>query len=111
MTDMKQSPVGIVVTLEDNKFGVTPSTATINYEVGPDSVVWDVSQLKSKAAAVAIEFKKGSPFKAMGTKLSGGILGTENTKIGGDYDYTIIAYDATGKEISRLDPRIVNQPR
>lgn len=111
MTDMKQAPVGIVLTLEDNKVAATPSTATVNFEVGPDSVVWDVSQMSPKAAFVAVEFKTGSPFKAMGAKLSGGILGTENTKIGGDYDYTIIAYDSAGKEISRLDPRIRNDPR
>jgi hypothetical protein len=111
MTDMKQAPVGIVLTLADNKVGASPSTATLNWKEGPDSVVWDVSQMAVKAAFVAIEFKKDSPFKAMGEKLSGGILGTENTKIGGDYDYTIIAYDSNGKEIARLDPRIVNQPR
>ena len=111
MTDMKQAPVGIVLTLEDNKVGATPSTATVNFELGPDSVVWDVSQMAPKAAFVAIEFKKDSPFKAMGEKLGGGILGTENTKVGGDYDYTIIAYDSSGKEITRLDPRIRNDPR
>ena len=101
----------VTVTYRNDQIKCDPDPVELHYNrpQGPDSVRWILDTAQS-TDTLAISWKDRSPFGTMQTSADGRqVDGTDNTKVQGDYDYTVTIKDAQGNTVAVLDPRLRNQ--
>lgn len=89
-----------------------PDPVVLHYQspAGPDSVRWILDTAVSNQR-LRITWKHDNPFKTMQSSPDGRTVeGKDNTRVEGDYDYTVAIEDAHGKPVAELDPRLRNLP-
>lgn len=104
--------VDVAVTYSGGRVDCSPDPVHLHYEgsAGPDSVRWVVDTAVS-SQRLKITWKERSPFATMQTSADGRTVeGTDNTRVEGEYDYTLTIEDAGGRPVAELDPRIRNFP-
>lgn len=108
--NMSGSPAPVSVTVSDSGITVHPDPVELNYEVGPDSVRWDFEKLPDEAAYVTVQFVGDGCLRGFGAGPSGSVVGSSNTRVGGEYEYSIVVYDQHGAVIAETDPGLINHP-
>lgn len=97
----------------NGKITCNKKNVTLHYNTptGNNKVRWKLGAGMRGGKKVVLYWESGSPFGKF-TEDSGKheILGTNNTRKRGPFKYAIALYGKDGKEISRLDPRIQNDP-
>ncbi len=102
----------VEISYSDGKVKCEPDPVELHFNrpEGPDSVRW-VLETALESDRLEITWKDESPFKTVTEDDSGHVVeGTDNTKVEGEYKYTVTIKNAQGVPVAVLDPRVRNMP-
>lgn len=97
---------------DTGKVVVKPDPAPVYWNTGPDSARWTGASSSGHPFTFDVVFEDGrSPFRdvhSVGTPPAYAVVGTENTRVGGSYKYTVVIRGEAGSPVAELDPVIDN---
>ena len=106
---IKGQPKEVTISFDGKQLSCDPDPVQLYWESGPDSVVWRINSA-SPDVSIAVMFKQDACFNACGLAADGRVLGTNNTRVTGAFEYAAIAYRPDGSVAAVLDPKVVNDP-